>query len=254
MTKAKSLKVSHTPISAKQIDASYSEANSSNSSAGVRILLVDDHAVIRAGLRMLIENRKGFTIVGEAKNRAEAVEIATCHRPNIILLDVDLSAENGLDFLPDLLTATENQAKIILLTGVSDVDTHARAVRMGALGVVLKDSAPEVLLKAIEKVHQGEVWLERSMVATALSACAEAVMENATTPKRKRIATITEREHEVIALIGEGLRNQQIADKLFISEATVRRHLSSIFLKLEVSDRLDLVVYAFQHGIINPSR
>jgi DNA-binding NarL/FixJ family response regulator len=220
-------------------------------SDAVRILLVDDHLILRSGLRMLLEKQPGFAVVGEAANRQEALEIAAREKPDIVLLDLDLGDEQGLDFLPDLLEVTDGKARVLLLTGSHDAESHARAVRTGALGVVHKERAPDSLITAIKKVHAGEVWLERTMVATALTGIWARPQED---PEVEKIASLTPREHEVIALIGQGLRNQQIADRLVISEATVRRHLSAIFEKLEVSDRLDLVVYAFQHEVVKPTR
>ena len=223
----------------------------SNSDA-VRILLIDDHPIVRAGVRMLLEKKPGYTVVAEAECKQQAIDAAGRERPDIILLDVGLGAESGLDFLAELIKVTENQSRVLLLTASCDTETHARAVRIGALGVVTKERAPEVLLTAIDKVHNGEAWLERTVVATALTGIWQGGAEQ--DPVVEKIASLTPRENDVIALIGEGLKNQQIADRLFLSEATVRRHLGSIFLKLEVSDRLDLVVFAFQHGLVKPLR
>ena len=119
-------------------------------------------------------------------------------------------------------------------------------MRAGAMGVVLKDHAAEVLIKAIEKVHSGEVWLDRLMMGRVLQEISEEKQSN---PDREKIDTLTERERQVVGLVGEGLKNKQIAARLFISETTVTHHLSSVFSKLEVSDRLELVVYAFRHGL-----
>jgi two-component system nitrate/nitrite response regulator NarL len=116
----------------------------------------------------------------------------------------------------------------------------------GAMGVVLKEHAAEVLIKAINKVHQGEVWLDRSMMGTVLDEMTQAPEID---PEGARIASLSDREREVIALIAEGLKNKQIAQRLFISETTVTHHLSSIFSKLDVSDRLELIIYAFRHGL-----
>jgi len=115
--------------------------------------------------------------------------------------------------------------------------------------LVLKERSTEILLKAIEKVHAGEVWLERSMIAAVLSEMTRKNERKPTNPEAANIATLTPREREVITLIGEGLRNKQIAQRLFISETTVRHHLTSIFSKLHVSERLELVIYAYRHGL-----
>ena len=213
----------------------------------IRVLLVEDHAVIRMGLRLLIESRPGLVVVGEAADCAGALEIAVRERPDIVLLDLDLGAERGLDLLPALVTSPTN-ARVLILTGVRQAEEHRQAIRHGAMGLVLKEQAPEVLLKAIEKVHAGEVWLDRAMLANVLSelVLGKAMPANA---EATRIATLTDREREVIALVGEGLKNKQIGDRLSITETTVRHHLTSIFDKLGVESRLEMVIFAHRHGI-----
>lgn len=211
----------------------------------IRILLVDDHAVVRAALRMLINSRPGMQVVGEAANGSEALALTVREHPDIILLDLDLGDSSGLDFLPELLTAAKT-VHVLILTGVDDPELHRRAVRLGARGLVMKEKTAEVLFKAIEKVQEGEVWLERSMIATVLD---ELHGNQETDPEQAKIAKLTPREREVIVLIGQGLRNKQIAQRLFISETTVRHHLTSIFDKLEVSERLELLIYAYRHGL-----
>jgi len=216
----------------------------------VRILLVDDHAIIRAGLRMLIETHPGFQMIGECDNRADAIALATNELPDIILLDLDLGQENGLDFLGELLAVTQGRSRVIVLTGDRDPRKHARAVGLGALGVVLKDRAPEVLLLAIEKVTQGDAWLEPHVMATALTDLWKSRQAPRTDPETEKIAALTQREREVIELVAKGFKNQKIGETLFISEPTVRRHLGGIFSKLDVSDRLELLVYAIEHGVV----
>lgn len=216
----------------------------------IRVLIVDDHAIMRTGLRMLLESQSGFAVVGEAGTCADAVTAATCEQPDVILLDLMLAGESALDCLPELRAAASS-ACILVLTGVPDSELHRQAVGLGAVGVVLKDKAPETLLKAIERVHAGEVWLERAMVASVLDQMRRGPQPP--NPEAAKIATLTAREREVITLIGQGLRNRQIAERLFISEVTVRHHLTSIYTKLGVSDRLELVIYAYQHGLSRPS-
>ncbi len=223
----------------------------SNTTDEIRILIVDNHLVVRTGLRMLIESQPGMRVVGKAANRAEALAVAASKKPNMILLDIDLGSENGLDFLPEL-RETATDARVLILTGVKDAEMHRRAARLGAAGLVLKEQAAEVLLKAIRKVHQGEVWLDRSMMGTLLDEMTQA--DRKTAPDESHIASLTAREQEVIALIAEGLKNKQIAERLFISETTVTHHLSSIFSKLGVSDRLELVIYAFAHRLAKMPR
>jgi two-component system nitrate/nitrite response regulator NarL len=221
-----------------------------NETTSVRILLVDDHAIIRSGLKMLIESRRGLRIVGEASDRAGAVALATSERPDIILLDLDLGSESGLDLIPPLRDAAA-QARILVLTGLRDTEVHRSALRLGAMGIVQKEMAGEVLLKAIQKVHAGEAWLDRSSIANLLSEIAE-VDAGRPDPEAARIAALSPREREVITLIGEGLNNKKIAERLKISETTVRHHLTSIFAKLGVSDRLELLVYAYKNRLAGP--
>jgi len=213
-----------------------------------RVLIIDDHAVVRAGLRMLLESQPGITVVGEAATRTEALTLTGVTQPDIILLDLDLGGENGLDCLTELLAAAP-QAHVLILTGVRDTELHRRAVRLGAMGLVLKDKAAEVLLQAIARVRAGEVWLERAMIASVLGELTRSRHDQPVTPEAAKIAALTRRERQVITLVGQGLRNKQIAERLFISEATVRHHLTAIFTKLDVADRLELVIYAYQHGL-----
>jgi len=218
----------------------------------ITILLIDDHTVMRLGLRLLIENQQGLKVVGEASGRADALKLAEREQPDIILLDLTLPGTDGIDLIPELL-AIAKDSRILVLTGVLEPEAHKRAMRLGAMGVVLKEKAPEVLIKAIEKVHEGEIWLDRAMVANVFCATSRFREVKKHDPETAKIATLTEREREVIALIGEGLRNRQIADRLFISEGTVRNHLTTVFSKLEVSDRFELLIYSYRHAIAKPN-
>jgi two-component system, NarL family, nitrate/nitrite response regulator NarL len=218
----------------------------------IRVLLIDDHLVMRMGLRMVIDNQPGLTVVGEAANRAEALQIATREPSDIILLDLDLGDENGIDFLPDLLAAAKG-ARVIVLTGLRNLEEYRHAVRLGAMGLVLKEQGPGVLTQAIKRVHAGQAWLDPALVATVLGEAAHA-RGGKTAPQAGRVAELTERERAVIDLICESLRNKQIAERLFISETTVVHHLTSIFSKLGVANRLELVIYAYSHGLAQPRR
>jgi len=220
-------------------------------SSPIRILIVDDHLVVRAGLHMLIDNHPGMTVVAMASNRAEAMELAASTSPNLILLDLDLGGENAINFIAQLRETTPS-ARILVLTGVRDTDAHRQAVQLGAMGVVLKEHAPDVLIKAIEKVHAGEIWLDRPTLGRILREMSHRD-EKEIDPEVAKIGSLTQREREVVALIAEGLKNKQIAQRLFISETTVTHHLSSIYSKLGVSDRLELVIYAFAHKLTGKS-
>jgi two-component system nitrate/nitrite response regulator NarL len=211
----------------------------------IRTMIVDDHAVIRAGLRMLIEQDETIAVVAMAGTCAEALERAASERPDIIILDLVLGDEDGLAFLPELREKNPN-SRVLVLTGVQNPESHRTAIRRGAMGIVLKEHAADLLLKAIKKVSEGEVWIDRSMMGTMIQEFSKPVTVN---PEDSKIESLTVREREVITLVGEGLKNKQIGERLFISETTVTHHLSSIFSKLEVSDRLELIIYAFRHGL-----
>jgi two-component system, NarL family, nitrate/nitrite response regulator NarL len=211
----------------------------------LRILIVEDHQMVRAGLRMLIETQPLMQVVAMATDRKEALDAAGRASPDLILLDLDLGGEDALTFLAELKELAK-QARVLVLTGSTDRSAHRRAIRLGAMGVVLKDQAAEVLIKAIEKVHAGEVWVDRMTMSDVLGEMTHADQRG---EHGDRISSLTERERQVINLVAEGLKNKQIGQRLFISETTVTHHLSSIFSKLGVSDRLELVIYAFGHKL-----
>jgi DNA-binding NarL/FixJ family response regulator len=218
-------------------------------SKSIRVLIVDDHSVVRTGLRLVIQGSPGLTIVGDAANREEAMTLASRERPDIILLDLDLGGESGVAIISDLIAAA-GDARVIILTGLRDPEVHRKAVMVGAMGVVSKENAAEVLIKAIERIHAGEAWLDPTIMAGVLN-------EMSGKSKKKdreaeKIATLTNREREVVALVGKGIKNKEVAERLFISETTVRHHLTSIFDKLEVSDRVELLLYAMRHGLASP--
>jgi two-component system, NarL family, nitrate/nitrite response regulator NarL len=217
----------------------------------IRILLIDDHAVVRAGLRMIVQSRPGMTIVGEAGNRSDALALAASERPEIILLDLDLGGDSGTALIAELLAAA-SKARIIILTGLRDPNAHQQAVLLGAMGIVKKEKAAEVLIAAIERVNEGEAWLDPSLMAGVLNEVTRSGKAVKTDPEAEKISSLTRRELEVVALIGEGIKNKEIAGRLFISETTVRHHLTSIYDKLGVSDRVELLIYAFRHGLANP--
>lgn len=227
--------------------ASKIEGKSTRMHPPIRIMIVDDHAVIRTGLRMLIEQDQTMTVVAMAGTPEEALRLALTEHPDIIVLDLILGEEDGLDYLPDLCKVSPN-SRILVLTGVQTSESHRTAIRRGAMGIVLKQQAAELLLKAIRKVHEGEVWIDRSMMGTVLTDV-RAEKREEPNPELRKIRGLTAREREVIALVSEGLKNKVIGERLFISETTVTHHLSSIYSKLGVSDRLELVVYAFANKL-----
>ncbi len=203
----------------------------------IRVLLTGDHEVVLAGLRLLLDRDARFSLLAEQ-------EYATGCGADVVVLDLDGDSKNRLiSFSPLLLGTT----RLLLLTGDLNQSTVATALRHGATGVVAKQDTPDVLLKAIQKVHCGEVWLDRAMVAKALS---ELIKGAGTSRGQSDNATaLSPRELQVTSLVSEGHRNLNIADRLCISEITVRNHLTSIFRKLDVSSRLQLTLYAFRHGM-----
>jgi len=216
----------------------------------IRILLIDDHVSMRAGLRILLESQNHLTVVGEAGNLEEALAAIKREPPDIILLDLDLNGVSGIALLPELLGAAD-KARVIILTGVRDAEQHRQAIHRGAMGLVLKDNSPDKIYKAILKVHEGEVWLDRSTIGKVLSERSGARNKGADLEAQK-IAALTKQERAVIVLLSEGLKNRQIANRLFISEKTVIHHLSHIYHKLEVTDRLELYIYAQTHHLFDP--
>lgn len=211
----------------------------------IRILLIDDHRVIRKGLRALLNDYPDFEVVGEAGSRAEALPLIEAERPNLIILDLDLGSTTSLDFLGEL-TASGREMRVLVLTGVRDKELQRQAIQLGAMGIVLKDHAAEILVEAIEKVNSGGMWLDHSTIVGLLGNTRRTNAD----PERVKIAMLTEREREIIGLLAEGLRNKQIGERLFISEITVRHHLTSIFNKLAVSDRVELLIYAYRNSIV----
>lgn len=210
----------------------------------IRILLIDNQTIVRSGMRMLLESQPGLSVIGDVGSFPESLIVAASEQPDIILFAVN--EDSDLEFLPELLSVAK-QARVVALTSLRDPMVHQSAIRLGAIGVVSKDTRPKTLIKAIEKVHSGQIWLHGSMASNVLAGFVHATRQNGI--EATKIATLTKREREVISLIGEGLKNKQIAAGLFISEATVRHHLTSIFDKVGVSDRLELVIYAYRHNL-----
>jgi two-component system nitrate/nitrite response regulator NarL len=212
----------------------------------IRILIVDDHAIFRVGVCSLIEEYDDLAVVGQVGGGKAALDLLSGEEVDIILLDMMMRGETALDLLPRLHEVAPS-TRIIILTGMYDTSMHRQAISLGAHGLVLKDEVFELLHKAIQRVHAGEIWVDRGLMAQVINNMNTARIK--TDPEAEKIATLSAREREIIALIGEGLKNKAIADRLFLSQTTVRYHLTSIFQKLGVSDRLELVIYAYKHGL-----
>lgn len=215
----------------------------------IRVLLIDDHQSFLWGMVRLIESDSpNMKVMGTASDIAEALAILEREQPDVILLDIDLHGENSLDSMPLLRNATT--AMVLILTGMRDSDTHERAVMAGARGVVQKEVPAEMILKAIRKVHEGEIWLDRLTTGRIFSKLLDQ-SNNQVSPEAAKIATLTSREREIIDVMTKQghSTNKQIAIHLNMSEHTLRNHLSSIYSKLEVENRLELVMYAVKHHI-----
>jgi DNA-binding NarL/FixJ family response regulator len=211
----------------------------------IRVLLISDLLLMRAGLHHVLD-ASGIVLVGEAGTYGEAVSLAARERPDIILVDLDLRSDAFQ--CVEAIVAAAPGSRVIALSDRTRAADHHVLVELGATGLVLKNERPEVLIKAITKVYAGEVWLDRTNTAGVLARIAR--RRHTEDVEAAKIATLTRREHEIITLVGEGLKNGAIAQRLFISEATVRNHLTSILDKLGVSDRFELAVYAFRQGLV----
>jgi len=225
----------------------------STSPENIRIVIIDSNRLVRAGLRMLIENQPGFFVPHEADTCKEGLQFLDGSPTQIILFNLDSNGGNQLDELP-LLLAGPQSPLVILLADALDPGVYGRAVSLGVKGVVGNTQSTDVLFKAIRAVHQGSIWLDRSMMATAIANLSREMKEAQSDPERNKISTLTERELQVVRLVCLGLKNKQVASQLFISQATVRHHLTSIFNKLDLSDRLELILYAFRQHLAEPPR
>ena len=219
--------------------------------AVIHILLVNNTTLIRSSLKLLLEGQPNLKVIAEAGSKAEALRLAQQEQPDIILLDPNLTGSTGLDIIPELLAAS-NTFRLLIITSEDDSQFFVQAVQLGAMGVVSMQQTPEILFKAIEKVHAGEIWLDRSLVANVIYQMSRGGKSGKSDPDDEKIARLSHRERQVIELIGEGLKNQQIADRLFLSEVTVRHHLTSVFKKLDLTNRLDLVLYAYRKNLAKP--
>ena len=201
----------------------------------IRVLIVGNERVMRAALRALIDGQPGTNVIGEVESLDTALTVIMSEQPDVTLLDPD--HYGGADVLVDLMRAAMTKTRIILLTGSPDSTPVLEALGNGAAGLVLKQEAPEVLARAIRKVHDGELWLDRSIAARLITELSRGGHGDRNDPDLTKAASLTKREREVVTLVSLGLRNMQVAGRLSISEVTVRNHLTSIFKKLEVTNR-----------------
>ncbi len=212
----------------------------------IRVLMADDHAIFRDRLRKLLDADDDITIVGEASSGNECIKMLSKFKPDILLLDLRIPDKDGLAVLEEV-NFDSLPTRVIVLTAAEDDHDVVRAMRLGARGMVLKQSANELLLKSIHRVHSGEIWLDNRMTAEVLKAFAKSSDDG---PRRDK-PLLSDREKEIVQLVAQGCRNKEIGEKLFISEQTVKNHLHNIFDKLGVSDRLELALYAIHHRLID---
>ncbi|HEY0461088.1 MAG TPA: response regulator transcription factor [Pyrinomonadaceae bacterium] len=207
----------------------------------IRVVLVDDHLIVREGIGMIIANDREIDLVGEAENITDTLALVAHEKPDVILLDLNLGKESAVDSIQEILFASED-SRILVLTGIVDEKLHKSAMQNGAQGIILKNQAGVTLLKAIKRIHQGEIWLDRALTAKLLT---EANKKNLLRYEQlKKINTLTVREREIIKLVAEGMVNKEIARRLFVNDKTIRNHLTIIYSKLVLSNRLELAIYA----------
>jgi DNA-binding NarL/FixJ family response regulator len=220
-------------------------------SAPIRVVLVDDQSLFRAGIRMLIDSQPDLEVVGEASDGAEGVEVIRATRPDVVLMDIRMPRMDGIaataavlaDPVPD---QAAGPPRVVMLTTFDLDEAAARAIRQGASGFLLKDAEPEFLLGAIRTVHAGSAVIA---AAATRELFAHLSVGAPVPPPPPAFATLTEREREIFALAARGLSNAEIAAAEFLSEATVKTHISRILAKLTLRDRVQLVVFAFEHGL-----
>ncbi|SHL89532.1 response regulator [Streptomyces yunnanensis] len=207
----------------------------------IRVLLVDDHQVVRRGLRTFLEVQDDIEVVGEASDGAEGIAAAEQLRPDVVLMDIKMPGMDGIEALRQLRTL-DNPAKVLVVTSFTEQRTVIPALRAGAAGYVYKDIDPDALAGAIRSVHAGHVLLQPEVAGALLS-------QEDGNGGQGRGSSLTEREREVLGLIADGRSNREIARALVLSEKTVKTHVSNILMKLDLADRTQAALWAVRHGI-----
>jgi DNA-binding NarL/FixJ family response regulator len=219
-------------------------------STRIRIVIADDHPIVRDGLRKLLNLEEDLEIVGEASDGREVLELVQLHEPDVLLLDLRMPVMDGLTALQSL-QHIGRKTRVIVLTASEDKNEFVQAMKLGCSGIVLKQTAPELIVKSIRKVHAGEIWLDSHTTAAVMRQFASPGSDvgNAPAAKPRERSPLSAREREIVALVAQGYKNKEMAEKMFISEQTVKNHLHNIFDKLGVSDRLELALFAIHKGI-----
>lgn len=213
----------------------------------IRVMVAEDHSMVRQGLKQLIELEEDIKVVAEAANGIEAVDSFQMHQPDVVLMDINMPKQNGLQAL-ETIKQKDPDAKIIMLTIHQDREYLFKALQLGANGYVLKDADGAVLMEAIRKVYQGEAYIQPTMARELILEFKRYTSGQAAAAKKNRL--LSDRELEVLGLIAKGMLNREIAKKLYISEKTVKNHISSIFKKLKVTDRTQAAVYALKNNLV----
>lgn len=216
----------------------------------IRVLLVDDHAVVRQGLRMFIEMQEDMEVVGEGGDGLEAVRLAATLNPDVILLDLMMPQMDGVEATQKIL-AGDPEARVLILTSFGEDDKVFPAIRAGAHGYLLKDIQPRELVKAVRETAQGKAQLHPDIARRLMMAVSEVtpVQTPKTTAMTEELEVLTEREREVLGSIAQGLTNREIAEKMVISEKTVKTHVSNLLDKLDLEDRTRAAIWALKHGL-----
>lgn len=208
----------------------------------IRVLLVDDQQLVREGLRSLIATDPELTVVGECADGDEAIHQIELTRPDVVVMDIRMKRVDGATATANIRAA--DGPPVLVLTTFDDDETLAAALRAGAAGFILKTARGEDILRAIATVAAGDAWIDPSVAGRVLSAYREQ-----TSPESPDLSALTERELDVLKVVGRGLNNREAADALFVSEATIKTHLSRVLTKLGLRDRVAVVVFAHDHDI-----
>lgn len=212
-------------------------------------MIVDDQSLVRAGFRLILESQTDFEVVGEGQDGTEAVTLARRHHPDVLLMDIRMPRLDGLEATRQILENGSSQCRIVMLT-TFDLDEYVyEALRAGACGFLIKDVTPEQLIAAVRLVAAGDALLAPSITRRLIERYA---LRDAPTAVTRDISELTPREADVLRLIARGLGNQEIAEKLFVSEATVKTHVAHIFDKLHVDNRVQAVVVAYESRLVTP--
>ncbi|MCW5960620.1 MAG: response regulator transcription factor [Pyrinomonadaceae bacterium] len=218
-----------------------------NSKPPIKILLIGDYLIFRIGLKLLLEAEEKFSVVGEAANLDEAPDLIKRNKPDVVLIN---APEVRKEDFPSFMEKNRGELPVLILTNSDGKKIFKACFELGASGLVSKEKDPEILFRAIEQVYEGDLWFDRTLMGETI----RQLMDEKTNGNGKHeddiYSTLTEREWDVLSQVCNGLKNKNIASNLFISETTVRHHLTSIFEKLKVNSRLQLVVLAFRKRLV----